>query len=330
MKKILILGGTMFVGRVVTERLKNNPQYQLTLFNRGKSNAELFADVRQLHGNRETEDIEQILKEDWDVIIDFSGYYPITFEKLLHALKGKVKRYIFVSTISVFDFEKLTGKNLITERDEILACSEAQRNSRLPDAYGEKKAEMERALLQQDWLDSIIFRPSFISGKYDWTERFYYWVYRVKKGNKILFPSVEAVNTSITLGDDLASAIIMAIDSEKKQSVYNSISFTQHSLHDFITTTSSLLNKPVEIVGITEEQQKENGLLHGLHQGDFPLFVGGGIAVDDTLFKKDFPVALKDYRKDIEEIIAAAEKAGWPEPKPGLKWDREQEILAAL
>lgn len=320
----------MFVGRVVTERLKNNPQYQLTLFNRGKSNAELFADVRQLHGNRETEDIEQILKEDWDVIIDFSGYYPITFEKLLHALKGKVKRYIFVSTISVFDFEKLTGKNLITERDEILACSEAQRNSRLPDAYGEKKAEMERALLQQDWLDSIIFRPSFISGKYDWTERFYYWVYRVKKGNKILFPSVEAVNTSITLGDDLASAIIMAIDSEKKQSVYNSISFTQHSLHDFITTTSSLLNKPVEIVGITEEQQKENGLLHGLHQGDFPLFVGGGIAVDDTLFKKDFPVALKDYRKDIEEIIAAAEKAGWPEPKPGLKWDREQEILAAL
>ena len=316
----------MFVGRVVTERLRNNGQYDVTLFNRGKSNAGAFADVKQLHGNRETEDIEQVTQQHWDVIIDFSGYYPITFEKLLHNLKGKVKRYIFVSTISVFDFEKLAGKKTITEQDSILDCTEAQRSSRLPDAYGEKKAEMERALLKQDWLEPIIFRPSFISGKYDWTERFYYWVYRVKMGERLLFPATQETNTSITLGDDLASAIITAIDSDKKQSVYNSISFAQHSLHTFINMAAAILSKKVEIIGLTEEQLKQ----HNLQYGDFPLFVPGGIAVDDSLFKKDFPIELKDYRKDLEEIIDAANKAGWPEPKPGLKWEREKEILVAL
>ena len=173
MKKILVLGGTMFVGRALVEKLRLMPEYEITLFNRGKSNADLFADVNQLHGNRETDDILQVCKQHWDCVIDFSGYYPVTFEKLLNDLKGKVGRYIFISTISVYDLAKFADRP-ITEADEIHGCTEEQKISKLPDAYGEKKAEMERILHAQDWLDKIILRPSFIYGKYDWTERFYY------------------------------------------------------------------------------------------------------------------------------------------------------------
>ena len=106
MKKILILGGTMFVGRTLTERLVASGKYDVTLFNRGKSNAGLFEGVKQIHGDRETADIEQICNQYWHCIIDFSGYYPVTFEKLLNGLKGKVGRYIFISTVSVFDIGK--------------------------------------------------------------------------------------------------------------------------------------------------------------------------------------------------------------------------------
>ena len=163
----------MFVGRALVEKLRLMPEYELTLFNRGKSNADLFADVNQLHGNRETDDILQVCKQHWDCVIDFSGYYPVTFEKLLNDLKGKVGRYIFISTISVYDLANFADRP-ISEVDEILGCTEEQKISKLPDAYGEKKAEMERILHEQDWLDKIILRPSFIYGKYDWTERFYY------------------------------------------------------------------------------------------------------------------------------------------------------------
>ena len=86
MKKVLVLGGTMFVGRALVEKLRLIPEYEITLFNRGKSNADLFADVNQLHGNRETDDILQVCNQHWDCVIDFSGYYPVTFEKLLNAL----------------------------------------------------------------------------------------------------------------------------------------------------------------------------------------------------------------------------------------------------
>jgi 2'-hydroxyisoflavone reductase len=172
MKKILILGGTNFVGRSLTERLVASGNYDVTLFNRGKTNAELFKGVKQIHGDRETADIEKIYNRRWDCIIDFSGYYPVTFEKLLKGIEGNVGRYIFISTVSVFDVAKYEGQ-LITEQFATQACSDAQKVSPLMDAYGEKKAEMERILLQQQGLDKIIFRPGFIYGKYDYTGRFY-------------------------------------------------------------------------------------------------------------------------------------------------------------
>ena len=76
-------------------------KYDITLFNRGKSNVDLFKEVKQIHGNRETADIEKIYCQHWDCIFDFSGYYPNTFAQLLDGIKGKVGRYVFISTVSV-------------------------------------------------------------------------------------------------------------------------------------------------------------------------------------------------------------------------------------
>ena len=212
MKKILVLGGTMFVGRALVEKLCLLPEYEITLFNRGKSNAGLFPDLKQLHGNRETDDILQVCNQHWDCVIDFSGYYPFTFEKLLNSLKARVGRYIFISTISVYDLSKFENR-AITEADEILNCTEEQKTSKLPDAYGEKKAEMERILHAQDWLDKIILRPSFIYGRFDWTERFYYWLYRAKFFDRLLMPPDFLL--SLTYADDLANRILNAICTPK-------------------------------------------------------------------------------------------------------------------
>lgn len=321
MKKILLLGGTMFVGRSLTEKLKADARYDVTLFNRGKSNAGLFSDVKQLHGNRETEAIDQVAKQDWDVVVDFSGYYPTTFGQLLEKWKGKVGRYIFISTISVYDFVR-NGNAEITELSPVLACSEAQKTSPLPDAYGEKKAEMERLLLAQEGMDKIIFRPSFISGKYDWTERFYYWIWRVKQGEPFIFPSAKDYYTSITFGDDLASALYMAIDGHHSVQVYNAISAKHNKLVHFIETTARLLDKPLNLV------RWEDGRVESdLHQGDFPLFTGSDICVDDHLFKADFKFTPKAYEQEIQDMIDVAAMKGWPEPKAGLRWDKERSLI---
>ena len=321
MKRVLILGGTMFVGRALVERLKTNPEYDLTLFNRGKSNIDLFADVKQIHGNRESEEVQKICTQHWDCVIDFSGYYPLTFEKLLEGLKGKVGRYIFISTISVYDLSKFMSRPIV-EDDEILQCSEAQKTSKLPDAYGEKKAEMERILLKQGWLDKIIFRPSFIYGKFDWTERFYYWLYRVKFRDKILMPR-GTFNLSLTNADDLTEALLQAIDISQHQTIYHAVSQPKMTLRNLISIAATALNKQVDI-------QSNDFEKHGVKQSDFPLFVPQNFEVSNDRWNKDFPFKRADFAATLIETLEHKAKEGSPKPKAGLDFEKEQQILKQI
>lgn len=319
-KKVLVLGGTMFVGRALVEKLITMPQYDITLFNRGKSNSGLFNGVKQLHGNRETDDILQICNESWDCIIDFSGYYPTTFEKLLNDLKGKVKRYIFISTISVYELDKFENAT-ITESDPIHACTEEQKNSKLPDAYGEKKAEMERILLKEDGLDKIILRPSFIYGKYDWTERFYYWLYRAKFFDKMLMPG--DFNVALTYAGDLVSAILNAIETTQHKTVYNTVSQNKTNLRQVVQVASGLLHKNPQLVEPAEDLLQDQGL----HASPFPLFVPFNFLIEGNAWLSDFAVQPTSFEKSIEETIHYHDSLGWQVPKAGLSVEREKQIL---
>jgi 2'-hydroxyisoflavone reductase len=323
MKKILVLGGTMFVGRALVERLIDKPEYEITLFNRGKSNAGLFPGVKQIHGNRETDDILQVCNQHWDCVIDFSGYYPVSFEKLLDSLKGKVGRYIFISTISVYDLENLKGK-LILETDEILYCSEEQKTSKLPDAYGEKKAEMERILQSHKDLDKIILRPSFIYGRYDWTERFYYWLYRAKFFDKILMPNNYGL--SLTYSEDLASGILNAIEAPHSQSVYNTISQPKCSLREVVTTAASLLNKTVEFVEAHATLLEKTSI----HDSQFPLYVPFNFSIRGEKWLSDFAVSPTDFKSSVAATMQYHDELGWTPPKSGLSVEKEKDLLGEV
>ena len=76
MKSVLILGGTLFIGRCLVEKLVAEEDLEITLFNRGKTNPDLFPETQKIIGDRETSDIDQILERDWDFIIDISCYNP--------------------------------------------------------------------------------------------------------------------------------------------------------------------------------------------------------------------------------------------------------------
>lgn len=326
MKKILVLGGTVFVGRMVTERLLASGLYDVTLFNRGKSNGDLFKNVRQIHGDRETADIHKISEEHWDCVIDFSGYYPATFEKLLGRMEGKASRYIFISTISVFDIARYSGQ-VIDEHCATLACSEEQRISLLPEAYGEKKAEMERLLLRRDGLDKIIFRPSFIYGRYDWTERFYYWLYRAAQSDRILLPDGGSPHTlSLTNADDLTEAILLAIEIEKHSTIYNTVSTRSTTIRELLHTAATAYGKEPEIITGTMEQVEK----HSASLPQFPLLLPFDFAVDDTLWLRDFPFTRAELVHTLLDMRDHKAAAGWPAPKAGMPMDQERELIEKM
>ena len=104
---ILILGGTGFLGpHQVDYALARG--HKVTLFNRGHKDATLFGDrVAVLIGDRDTKTAPGLSALEgtrgWDAVIDNSGYVPRHVRDAAQVLKGRVRRYLFVSTVAAYE-----------------------------------------------------------------------------------------------------------------------------------------------------------------------------------------------------------------------------------
>ena len=98
--KLLIIGGTVFVGRALVDNAVECG-HEVTLFNRGKSAPEAFPAIETLKGDREF-DLHKLQGRNWDAVIDTCGYLPRLVRLSAEALKGQVDHYTFISTISVY------------------------------------------------------------------------------------------------------------------------------------------------------------------------------------------------------------------------------------
>src|SRR5919197_2644381 len=105
--RILIIGGTRFLGRhLVESALARN--HEVTLFNRGQTNPNLFLQLETIIGDRE-KDIKKLDGRIWDAVIDVAGYVPRIVRLSAEALEPIVSRYVFISTISVYENFRQVG-----------------------------------------------------------------------------------------------------------------------------------------------------------------------------------------------------------------------------
>src|SRR5262245_58523674 len=97
-KNILILGGTGFLGPPVVERALQRG-HTVTLFNRGKSNANLFPDAEKIRGDRERGDLGGLTNDRrWDVVIDIWANDPAVVVPIANLLAKRTNYYHFVSS----------------------------------------------------------------------------------------------------------------------------------------------------------------------------------------------------------------------------------------
>jgi len=100
--RILVLGGTSFVGRaIVADALRTGAE--VTLFSRGKTGAGLFPEARWLAGDRDTGDYAALDEGRWDAVVDVSGYVPRHTGQAMDALGDRVGRYLFISSHAVYE-----------------------------------------------------------------------------------------------------------------------------------------------------------------------------------------------------------------------------------
>lgn len=181
--RILFLGGTGFLGphcvRTAIER-----GHEVTLFNRGRSDADLFTEdeVEQLTGDR-TESLEPLGDREWDVCIDTANQGSWVRRSAEH-LKDKVKQYIFISSVSAYASHAVVGMDETAE----LARRETTEDLSPRVDFAGAKVQCEDAARDVFGDRAMIIRPGLIVGPRDWSDRFTYWPVRVRDGGEVLAP----------------------------------------------------------------------------------------------------------------------------------------------
>lgn len=183
--RLLILGGTKFLGRAAAEAALARG-HEVTLFNRGRTNPELFPEAERLRGDRDG-DLSALEGREWDAVIDPSGFVPRVVRASAALLRDAVGHYLYVSSISVYSQPQEPG---FDESAPLIELEDPEREDYLgsAEAYGGLKALCEQVVAQTYAGAHANVRAGLIVGPQDPTGRFTYWPLRVAAGGDVLAP----------------------------------------------------------------------------------------------------------------------------------------------
>lgn len=323
MKNILILGGTNFIGRHLVQELLGNSEFQLTLFNRGKTNPELFPEVNRIVGDREnSEDLKPLFLQNWDVVIDLSCYYPKGLKQILEKINPSIKNYILISSCSVYDMHY--KGTLRDEKSPILPCSIEQETDTKVASYGNRKSKCE-TVLQSSGLPFTILRPSLVYGPYDNTDRFYYWIYQAAKREKIIVPESGERKFSITYVKDLVKTILETIESSIGNQVFNCITYPEVSIAVILNEVLKEVETEPKLINMDADFLFEKGIKQW---EDIPLWLN----TDDFTFsnqslKTEFNFKPTIFENSVKTTVDYYAKLGFPEPNYGINKALQNELL---
>lgn len=300
--RILIIGGTVFLGRHLVEAARH---HELTLFNRGQSNPDLFPDINQIHGDRDgIGDVGE-----YDAIIDTCGYVP-----RIVAQSAKLPgHYTFVSTQSVYADSSTPGAD---ETAALIELEDPTAEEVTPETYGGLKALCEQTL---DPDRSLIVRPGLIVGPHDPTDRFTYWCVRIARGGDVLVPNPPDAPLEFTDVRDLAQWIVSAVERRLTGTFNVSGQMMRQELFD------ACLVPGARLVWKDSDWLDENGIAMW---ADLPLCVDApGFCTRST--RRAAEAGMK-FRAVLETVRDTRAWAGDRELSAGLDPMREAELLRSL
>ncbi|HEX8951976.1 MAG TPA: NAD-dependent epimerase/dehydratase family protein [Polyangia bacterium] len=325
-KRILVLGGTGFVGPAIVQAARARG-HTLTLFNRGKTNPGLFADVETILGDRRT-DLDKLRGRQWDAVVDTWVMMPKSVRAAATLLKDHVGQYLFVSTISVYKL----GREPLDESSPVLSPKtvDAEKLDGVED-YGGNKYLAERAAEELMPGRATAVRPGVIAGPGDPTDRFTYWPLRFARGGEVLAPGTPDDRMQLIDVRDLGAWIVRCID-ERIVGTFNAVGPDDPALGHVLAACRTAAGSDARITFADSaflEAEKVGGW------GDFPLAVGNddehaGFGHVDA--KKAIARGLT-FRSPVETARDAL--AWWnaqpderrQKARPGLSPEREAELL---
>jgi 2'-hydroxyisoflavone reductase len=319
-----VLGGTKFVGRAVVEAALARGD-EVTLFNRGETNPELFPDVEKLRGNRDG-DLSALQGREWEAVVDPSGFVPRVVRASAALLQGSVGHYLFVSSESVY----LQGGPYKPGFDETALVAELEDRSS-EDArrdYGPLKLACERVLAEVFPGGHANVRAGLIVGPRDPVGRFTYWPLRISLGGEVLAPAPPGRLVQFIDVRDLAAWMVDVC----RRSVVGTFNAARHPI-----AFAALLAAcgEAEVTWVGEEFLQEQGVRPWL---ELPLWLPGAEnALNQMNVAKAVAAGLqfRPLEETTRDTLAWAREAGaqlvtqTSYGQAGLDPAREAELLQA-
>ncbi|GGX66374.1 NAD-dependent epimerase/dehydratase family protein [Streptomyces fructofermentans] len=239
--RLLILGGTEFVGRAVAEAALAR-DWDVTVFHRGRHAPP--AGVRSLHGDRTAPDGLAALsgtEREWDLVVDTWSAAPRAVRETARLLRDRARRYAYVSSCSVYAWPAPAGYD-----EDAPLVADASPDAEQTD-YARDKRGGELAVLGSFGEErSLLVRAGLILGPYENIGRLPWWLGRTARGGRVLAPGPRALPLQYIDVRDLAEWILGAAASGAG-GAYNLISPSGHA------TTGTLLEACAAVTGGTAE-----------------------------------------------------------------------------
>jgi 2'-hydroxyisoflavone reductase len=212
--KLLILGGTQFVGRAIAQEALDRG-HRVTLFHRGSTNPDVLPEADRILGDRDG-GLEALRGGSWDCVCDVCGYVPRLVRDSVAALGEAAPHYAFVSTISVYADLSRPGAD---ESAPLHAPPDPPTEEITRKSYGPLKAACEPELGRFPGR-TLVIRPGLIVGPHDPTDRFTYWPVRIARGGDVAAPGGPGRPVQIVDVRDLAAWTVRRLE-DRAEGAYN-------------------------------------------------------------------------------------------------------------
>jgi 2'-hydroxyisoflavone reductase len=323
--RLLILGGTRFVGRELVEAALARG-HAITLFNRGQHNPDLFPDVEKLRGDR-AGNLSALRGRQWDAVIDTCGYVPRIVKASAELLAKAVKHYTFISSISVYA-DPIEPH--FTEAAPVRQLADPNIEEVNEQTYGGLKVLCEQAVEQALPDRTLIIRPGLIVGPHDPTDRFTYWPQRVAQGGEVLAPGDPDQPVQFIDVRDLAEWVVRLVEARRIGIFHATGPAYTLSLRRFLDECQAAANNAARFSWVAEQFLLDAG---AVPWSELPLWVPAaeaGLNTADCRKATEAGLMFRSLTDTIRDTLRwAATRPANHEWQAGLPAEKETKILDA-
>lgn len=225
--KILMIGGSYFLGRLCTMKFAKN--WDCTLVNRGHYSMKDYGVKEYVFDRHDSDSWKQLPEEEFDAVIDFCAYQPGDIQTVIESYRGRFRHYVLISTVDVY--KRQTGVLKTEEHPLETRHFEGEIGN-----YITGKVLVEKELLTLSKLHDIpytILRPGNIYGPFNYAPRESLLIERAVKGLPLFSLYDASLPFQMVYVDDVVQAIEKVIERKSYYEIYNVI-------HDEMITYASI------------------------------------------------------------------------------------------